>query len=221
MRLKVFSIVLVVLVLFSSLIVFSEDTKVQVIKNQSSVEDTTLFEDGDIIFQSSMSGQSYAIQLATGSKYSHCGMIFKENGEYFVYEAVQPVKKTLLMTWITHGDDNHYVVKRLKEKDSILTAEKIKPLKYEILAFMGKNYDLTFEWSDQRIYCSELVWKAYNRSTGLEIGKLQELASFDLTHPVVEKKLKERYGDNIPLDEKVISPGAIFESDLLETVKEE
>lgn len=153
MRLKVFYIVLVVVVLFSSLIVFSEDTKVQVIKKQSSVEDTTLFEDGDIIFQSSMSGKSYAIQLATGSKYSHCGMIFKENGKYFVYEAVQPVKKTPLSTWITHGDDNHYVVKRLKEKDSVLTAEKMKSLKYEILTFMGKNYDLTFEWSDQRIYC--------------------------------------------------------------------
>jgi hypothetical protein len=30
--------------------------------------------------------------------------------------------------------------------------------------------------------------------------------------------LKERYGKNIPLDEDVISPGAIFESEVLETV---
>jgi hypothetical protein len=25
--------------------------------------------------------------------------------------------------------------------------------------FLGKDYDLTFGWSDERLYCSELVWK--------------------------------------------------------------
>src|SRR5437867_163185 len=25
-------------------------------------------------------------------------------------------------------------------------------------------YDLTFEWSDDKIYCSELVWKVYERA---------------------------------------------------------
>src|SRR5437016_1986874 len=34
---------------------------------------------GDIIFQTSLSSQSKAIQLATHSEYSHCGIIFKEN----------------------------------------------------------------------------------------------------------------------------------------------
>ena len=68
------------------------------------------------------------------------------------------------------------------------------------------------------MYCSELVWKLYQRSTGLEVGKLATLSSFDLSHPVVKEKLKERYGDNIPMDERVISPQAIVDSDLLETV---
>jgi hypothetical protein len=27
--------------------------------------------------------------------------------------------------------------------------------------FTGKNYDMTFEWSDNNIYCSELIWKVY------------------------------------------------------------
>jgi hypothetical protein len=31
--------------------------------------------------------------------------------------------------------------------------------------------------------------------------------------------MKERYGDKIPMNETVISPAAIFESDLLMTIK--
>lgn len=82
-----------------------------------------------------------------------------------------------------------------------------------------KNYDLTFEWSDDKIYCSELIWKIYQQATGIEIGKLEQLSDFDLTNEVVKKKIKERYGNKIPMNEPVISPAAIFNSDLLVTVK--
>jgi uncharacterized protein YycO len=85
--------------------------------------------------------------------------------------------------------------------------------------FRGKNYDLTFEWSDDKIYCSELIWKIYQRATGIEIGKLEKLSDFDLTSDAVKKKMKERYGNKIPLNEIVISPASIFNSELLVTVK--
>ena len=55
--------------------------------------------EGDLIFQTSLSEQSKAIQLATKSKYSHCGLIYKEGNDFVVFEAVQPVKKTLLDKW--------------------------------------------------------------------------------------------------------------------------
>jgi hypothetical protein len=84
--------------------------------------------------------------------------------------------------------------------------------------FKGKNYDPYFNWSDDCIYNSELVWKIYYEAAGLEIGKLQKLKEFDLTNPVVADKVKERYGNNIPLNERVISPGRMFESELLYTV---
>ena len=46
--------------------------------------------------------------------------------------------------------------------------------------YNGKNYDIYFEWSDDRIYCSELVWKMYKEATGIEIGEIQKLSDFDL-----------------------------------------
>jgi uncharacterized protein YycO len=181
--------------------------------------DNDEIKNGDLIFQTSLSGQSKAIQLATDSKYSHCGIIYSENGQFYVFEAIQPVKTTPLDKWIARGKDGHYVIKRLKNETQVLTAETLQKMKREGNKFKGKNYDLTFEWSDDKIYCSELIWKIYQRATGIEIGKLQKLSDFDLTNEAVKQKMKERYGDKIPTEETVISPKAIFESELLTTVK--
>ena len=175
---------------------------------------------GDLIFQTSLSSQSQAIQLATNSKYSHCGIVYIENGQFYVFEAIQPVKTTPLDKWIARGKDGHYVIKRLKNADQILTEETLQKMKAVGEKFRGKNYDLTFEWSDDKIYCSELIWKIYQRATGIELGKLQKLSEFDLTNDLVKKKIKERYGDKIPTEETVISPDALFDSELLITVKE-
>jgi uncharacterized protein YycO len=178
------------------------------------------FQNGDIIFQTSKSSQSKAIQLATNSKYSHMGIIYENDGQYYVYEAVQPVKLTKLNEWIKRGAESHYVVKRLKNSDKVLTNENLKKMKDFGEKFKGKNYDIYFEWSDEKIYCSELVWKIYKEALGIEIGDLQELREFNLSNDIVKNKMKERYGDKIPLDEKVISPATMFDCDKLLTVKE-
>ncbi|PKK88674.1 MAG: hypothetical protein CVV64_17680 [Candidatus Wallbacteria bacterium HGW-Wallbacteria-1] len=176
---------------------------------------------GDIVFQESRSSQSEAIKRATNSRYSHMGLILIRDNAFFVCEAVQPVKLTPLKEWAARGVQGHYVVKRLRNRDSLLTPTKLKRLEELGLEFLGRPYDILFEWSDDKIYCSELVWKIYNRALGLEIGKLRELRDFNLTDPIVMKLMKERYGNNIPLDEKVISPADMFDSDLLEDVPAE
>jgi len=192
------------------------DSSTTVVKK---LADNNNIKNGDIIFQTSLSAQSKAIQLATKSKYSHCGLIYKVGSDYFVFEAIQPVKRTPLDKWIARGQDGKYVIKRLKNADSILTESTLKKMKEIADEFDGKNYDLTFEWSDDRIYCSELIWKIYKRGAGIELGKLQKLREFDLSNESVKIKMKERYGENIPSEELVISPASIFESDNLMTVK--
>jgi len=193
-----------------------DNTKTEV----KQLTDNDGIKNGDLIFQTSLSEQSMAIQLATNSKYSHCGIIYSDNGQFYVFEAVQPVKTTPLEKWIARGENGHYVIKRLKYADQVLTAETLQKMKQEGGKFKGKNYDLTFEWSDDKIYCSELIWKIYQRATGIEIGKLQKLSNFDFTNEAVRQKINERYGDKIPTEEIVISPAAIFDSELLTTVKE-
>lgn len=174
--------------------------------------------EGDLIFQTSSSAQSKAIQLATQSKYSHCGIIFKDKNGYYVLEAISQVKRTPLAQWIARGQGKNFVVKRLKNADQVLNPVMLVKMKSEGQQLTGRAYDLTFEWSDTQIYCSELIWKIYERSTGLRIGKLEKLRDFDLSNDIVKKKMKARYGNRVPMNETVISPVSIFNSKLLKTV---
>ncbi|MDQ6529162.1 YiiX family permuted papain-like enzyme [Flavobacterium sp. LHD-85] len=175
------------------------------------------FKDGDLIFQTSESKQCEAVRIATNSKFSHCGIIYDIDGNWFVFEAVQPVKLTPLEDWIKHGKDNKYVVKRLKD-DSVLSPQVLQKMKDYSQQFDGKEYDAYFEWTDSRIYCSELIWKIYKNAAGIELSKLRELKDFNLQDPRVQKILKERYGNDIPLEEKVVAPSDIADSTILKTV---
>ncbi len=174
------------------------------------------YHDGDIIFQSLDSRQSMAIHLVTHSPYSHCGILFKRDGEWWVYEAIQPVSRCRLEKWISRGKEERYVVKRLK--DERLISGMADSLFALAASYDGKDYDAWFGWDDERIYCSELVWKVYQRGTGLRLGKLQTLGSLDLSAPQVQEILYERYGDKVPLKDSLITPVAIFKSPLLKTV---
>ena len=178
-------------------------------------------ENGDILFQTSQSAQSLAIQKATRSAYSHMGIIFIRRSMPYVYEATEPVKLTPLSQWIARGKGKHYTVKRLAEADEVLTLDAVNKMLAAGRSFMGRHYDLCFQWSDDRVYCSELVWKIYRRALNIELGKCQKISDFDLSDPLVAKKMKERFGNDIPLYETVISPAAIFACPLLITVHEE
>ena len=173
--------------------------------------------DGDIIFQTSRSAQSAAIQRATHSAYSHVGVIFIRDAKPYVFEAVATVRYTPLAQWTARGAGGRYVVKRLK---SGLTGAQVLKLRAAAQSFAGKPYDLYFEWSNDRIYCSELVWKMYSRAIDIELGQLQKLREFDLEDPAVKSSMRARYGTHVPLDEPVISPAAIYDSQLLTAISD-
>lgn len=99
-----------------------------------------------------------------------------------------------------------------------LTQEGLEKLRLEGERMLGKPYDPYFGWSDEKIYCSELVWKVYKKAVGIEVGLPRTLGEFDLTAPKVKAKLAERYGQTVPLNERVVAPSTIFDSPVLMTV---
>jgi hypothetical protein len=178
-------------------------------------------QEGDLVFLSEEGDFARAIQLATHSPYNHVGMVFIRNGKPYVFEAVGPVKFTPLENFAKRGIQGRCTAKRLKNAGRVLTPEVFKKMEALVRQFKGRRYDWTFGLTDQKMYCSELVWKMYKRSAGLEIGRYQRLKDLDLSHPLVQSQLKEKFGGFFPLELKLVSPAQVFGSDLLEEVKEE
>ncbi len=173
--------------------------------------------EGDILFQITDSPQSKAIQLATGSKYTHCGIVLEKDGKLQVFEAIGKVDWIPVDQWIKRGIHSHYVVMRLKETDR-LTPDMIRAMRADTAYFRGKEYDLLFQWSDGKIYCSELVWKIYKRNTRISLSPVKTFADYDLDHQAVREMIRKRYGQDFKPDEKVVAPSDLMESDFLKEV---
>jgi len=162
--------------------------------------------EGDIIFQKSQSSQSAAIQEASGSPWSHVGLVVKNNGQTYVAEAVQPVRLTPLDQFIARGRGKEFIIKRFAFFDS----EKMTPSLYAVIKkYIGKDYDIYFEFSDDRIYCSELIYKVFKEVTGQEVGTVQKFKDMRLDGPYVQKLIQERLtsiGKALNPEEPIITP---------------
>ena len=110
--------------------------------------------DGDIILHTSQSNQSRLIQAVTGSPYSHVGVVYVQDGTPMVFEAVATVRLTPLDQWVARGAGADYRVLRTSES---LTSAQLQSMQAVGEGFRGKRYDLPFQWSDDTMYCSELV----------------------------------------------------------------
>src|SRR5262245_61462109 len=72
-------------------------------------------QEGDIIFQS-LSGSELTdmIEGATGSRFSHCGIVVRRGDKWMVLEAIGPVKETVLSNWIQRGSGAEFAAYRLE-----------------------------------------------------------------------------------------------------------
>ena len=172
-------------------------------------------QDGDIVFYESTSRQSPVIKLAQHSKWTHCGIVFHMGEKAYVYEAVGTVKYTPLKDWIAKGKNGVYRVKRLKKP---LPKDIVAKMKAVGSGYKGKHYDTLFQWSDKKMYCSELVWKIYEKGAGIELCKPDHFSDYPVNLPAVKKLIKERYGKSFNPDEPIVSPYALFKSNSLKDV---
>ena len=172
------------------------------------------FKDGDIIFHTSKSSQSKMLQIATNSNITHVGVIFFKSGKPYVFEAVNPVKITPLQQFINRGVGSRFSVKRTKTP--ISNSELKRMIEYGKRQ-IGKPYDSKFEWSNDKIYCSELVWKIYHYA-GIRLCDIKTFSEFNLNRPIVKKAIQSRYKGKFNINESVVAPIDLYNSDRLKTV---
>lgn len=105
-----------------------------------------------------------------------------------VLEAVGPVKFTPLAAFARRGGGGAVAVYRDPRLDEATRAAVVAAAVKEL----GKPYDPFFTDDDARIYCSELVWRAW-RTAGLDVGRVQTGRALALEGPKVKRLLGERW----------------------------
>jgi len=160
---------------------------------------------GDLVFHTSGSEQSLAIQIATRSRYSHVGIVEVTPDGTFVIEAIGKVSRTPWKRWRNRGAGHHVAVRRLPDLNDRQRQEVVRVAK----SYLGRPYDLAFEWDDQKLYCSELVRKAYLTGAQTSLGRMQRLDSLEIGG--LETALKKRFGKKLPMDRMLVTPVSLVD----------
>jgi hypothetical protein len=207
--------ILVVLFLLAPAAAFSQEA-------QSASENIPLRE-GDIIFIQSMSAQAPAIAEAMGSSWTHVGVAIMKDASWLVAETAATSSLTPLSKFLDKSRDRQYTVKRFKKWSEKPDKKGLARLKKWLFAHLGRKYDIYFEWSDDAYYCSEYVWKAFHNALPGHpaLSTPQKFMDLKQGGPLAERLLKKRYGSaekRLDLDEPIVTPVALLNSDQLETV---
>ena len=156
-------------------------------------------QNGDLIFQSlPVNDLVLTIEGVTKSPYSHCGIVVEKDGEWQVLEAIGPVKYTKLYEWVQRGRDEAFTVTRLKD------TSKVNEFILDAETFMGKPYDSRYRLDDEKIYCSELIYKAYQSVTGIKLAELAKLG--DLPWQEYKRTIEKYEKGSVPLERLMITP---------------
>lgn len=173
--------------------------------------------EGDILFQSLPNEPGMdlvdAIEGATESPYSHCGMVFRENDDWWVIEAIGPVKITHMQDYIDRGREHKVWAYRFKEESRKHIPVALAAMKEDL----EKPYDARYRFDSEAIYCSELIYRGWKAATGEGLGKTVTLGSlkWEKYKPVIEAI--EGQG-NHPLDREMITPRDLAKAKELELV---
>jgi hypothetical protein len=168
---------------------------------------------GDIVFQSfPHSPLTDMIEGITQSGYSHCGIVAQEKGQWNVIEAVGPVREIPLDQWIRQGREGGFAAYRLKPAH----ANDIAVFVHAAKAYMGRPYDIRYEMDDAKIYCSELVFKAFRKAVHQDLGHLVKLR--ELNWKPYSALIEEIEGGPLPLDREIITPRSIATAEQLQCI---
>ncbi len=171
-------------------------------------------QEGDLVFETSRSAQSGAIQWATGSRWSHVGIVEGSGRDLAVIEALGRVSRTPWAAWARRARrGGPYLVLR----PGGIAPEQRRAAVVEARRFLGRPYDPRFGWGDDRIYCSELVVKAYQRGAGVSFGRRERLG--DLRLAGIEPAMERRWGGPIPRELTLVTPASLAADRRLERVR--
>lgn len=156
---------------------------------QLSTEDLSHLKTGDILFQTTNDSQTLAIIMASGSLYSHTGIVdMGSDGKPYVIEAVGPVQRVPLQQFLDQGIGDRLTVKRVKG----IAPENFDKATAAAIKYLGRPYDVHFMFDKEHIYCSELVYYAFQDGMDLKLGREERAGDLNLDNFAVKKLIAQR-----------------------------
>jgi uncharacterized protein YycO len=187
--------------------------KLMILLSSLSLAKTNL-EPGDIIMQSEGVFIETASRVATGSKWTHVGIVINHKGRNCVLEAIKTITCTSINSYLKRGKDHLFLRPRKK-----LSNKAKRKISHAGSRMIGKKYDYKLSWGDDKLYCSELVYKVYLKSLGIKIGRPKKVKYhlLGLTLPIVKfssNKLPHQFKSlsRININDQAITPGSISRS---------
>ncbi len=135
------------------------------------------FHNGDVVLQASQSDRAALIRKASRSPYSHVGVVEVTSDGVYVIEAISPVSRTPIERWAKRGIDGRVTVLRMKDLSEADGLRVVRTAKRAL----GRPYDARYRWDDEKLYCSELVAKSYERGAARKVGRQEVLKNLNLT----------------------------------------
>lgn len=169
-------------------------------------------QEGDFVFQNVAGELFQVIEDITATPFTHCGMIVKEQDDYYVLEAIGPVKLTPINEWIHRGIASRIVIVRLKASYQVYVSDIIAAAYH----YLNRPYDIQYEWDDEKIYCSELIYKAVRDAIGIELAEFRVLG--EMNWKPHEDFIRFVSEGELPLDRRMIIPADLVTSDKVNIV---
>lgn len=143
---------------------------------------------GDVLLHTSRSAQSTAVAVATRSSFTHVGVVVRDGDDVWVVEAAGHARKTRVEDFLSRGVSSATVL-----RDARLDAAAVRErVRREVLALVGRPYDVAFAEGADALYCSELVVEAW-RKAGLPLGVEEKVGDLDLQAPPVRALFDQRW----------------------------
>ncbi len=129
--------------------------------------------DGDLVLRRGRDMTSYIFSEINqkDKTFSHCGLVFFENGYPFVYHAIggeenpnQTLKRDSIKSWFSYKTNQAIGIARFS-----MSKEGYVDLKEKVVQsyFEKKKFDNHFDLkTDDYVYCSEFVFKTMNKVFG-------------------------------------------------------
>lgn len=143
---------------------------------------------GDLVFMESASMQAVPIRVATGSAYTHMGIVDVTDEGPRVIEAGATVVEVSAADFVARGVGGNFSVYRIAG----LAPEDAAIAVAEARTYLGRPYDIFFRLDPSAIYCSELPFYAFH-AVDIELGKVEKLGDLNIDSPEARQVFLDRW----------------------------